>query len=211
MADDIGEDIKFDVLKSLGSPVTITKSDGSVITGEFVETETYPTHSTFFVRQYCLGGTFAYDSQIESGDLAVFTEYTTLVMNLKPEFFENAIITKEAYLIICNKLGAICKKESVRNSDQTVVQTWVAVKTDIHGLQHELQVSSGTQEFEDIISVDKGTDVLFIQNSPLIKRGMRWYPDASNLDVDTCFIIESVSELRLKGLLQCVLSIDRRE
>lgn len=206
MVDGIGPDIK-DVLQELGTPFTITKLDGSVITGEYLDYEMYFEQSTEFIRQFAYSGDFQYDSEVEGGDLIQFDNKTFLMMNVKKTLFENEAVDYSNFFIFCNSLGRISKAVSTRDPDTKINSiVWETVQDNVHSC-----MVSTAPNTEDIGSMSNINDkfTLFTQGFPGLVSGYRYYPDIT--DLTEYYHIMTIDKYRFAGMLTMKLIEDSRE
>lgn len=202
----IGEDIK-DVLQELTTPFNITKIDGTVITGEYLDYDMYFEQSTEFIRQYAYSGTFQYDTQVEGGDLISFDNKNFLMMNVKKTLFEDEVVEYSNFFIECNSYGRFSRFGEIR--DPTTLElsvVWTPIQDQVYA---NMMVKTGGEKVlgETTVLYDKFT--LFTQGFSSIKSGDRWYPDYTNLT--EYYQVRTVDKYRFTGLLTISLIEDSRE
>lgn len=202
----IGPDIK-DVLQELGTPFTIIKLDGRVITGEYLDYEMYYEQSTEFIRQYAYSGDFQYDSEVTGGDLIQFDNKTFLMMNVKKTLFENEAVDYSNFFIQCNSLGRISK--AVKTRDPVTKRNaivWETVFDNVYGSMVTNAPNTESLGMSDTIN-DKFT--LFTQGYSGVISGFRYYPDLE--DLTEYYHILTIDKYRFDGMLNMRLIEDSRE
>ncbi len=203
----LGDDIKS-VLQELGTPITVYKLGQSPITGEYVDPESYPEHSTEFIRQNCFTGDFQYDSVVEEGDLLSFDNKWFLMLNVKRTLFEGNNVINSTFFVECNVNGAFAKENELRDpTTKKLKSVWfVTEKNSVRALMvnKSLQIEdfSGSENV-----VTKLT--LFCQNYTNIFVGDRWYPDVNN--TKEYYRISKIDKHRYENIFVCDLIEDSRE
>ena len=130
----IGVDIA-DVIEELGVPVIILRSPNNL-----TEKITYDTNDVTvpFIREHFLNASFAYNTQIVSGDVLQFNGESYLVINKTPDSFEGGVVEYEAVIFKCNlPAGALLvtpAETKAGSGDYTVTQGWTVRKSPIYGL-----------------------------------------------------------------------------
>ena len=203
----IGEDIK-DVLAELGTPITIYKLDGSIITGEYIDAENYYKHSTDFIRQNVWTCDLSYDSQIADGDIIDMDGRWVVVMNVKDTKFEQEKVINNAFLVETNCLGKFTRQVTTRDTD-TLEQTtvWEDVQIDVRGVQVE-HIRNPSYEMTEEMKEAAVRELLYVQKFDDIRVGDRWYPDQT--DTTEFYKIVNKSSRVYAGLYRLNLEQDTR-
>jgi len=169
----IGDDIS-EVLEELGASVEVTPVTGPIVTGEFIIAKNYPEQSTEFIRQNCWSGTIAYDSVITEGFILSFSGIKTIVMNVKPDVFEDSTIIKNIFMVETNvegRFGNIVKQRDPITKELTETLDFVISTIG-------LQIEDTRLPFTDITPMQRepaSSDVLYIPNRD-ISVGQVWTP-----------------------------------
>lgn len=202
----IGEDINS-VLSELGSPITIYKIDGSVITGEFIDYDFYYDQSTEFIRQNCYAGDFFYNTQADFGDVVLVNGLYLLVLNRKATMFEQESVINNCFMVETNCYGYFSRQSSVRvNMEKTV--TWTKTVENVYGLQVE-SIRDPTNILTPEINTPMVSEDLYVPNKGIILVGDRWYPRTS---VSTeYFKVANIATRTFKNCLKIKLEPDTRE
>lgn len=88
---DLGIDLK-EVLEDIGTSFVIRKHVGNDVSGEYLDYDLNSQVTKPFIREFFLEAVFAYDTEVEAGDLVELSDGRTfLVMNHSPELFEDEI------------------------------------------------------------------------------------------------------------------------
>lgn len=202
----IGEDIK-EVLGELGTPFTIYKPDGSVITGEYLDFEHYFEQSTEFIRQNVYAADLTFDTQVAFGDVLDIDGLWVIVMNLKPTKFEQELVIKNCFLIETNCLGHFSRRsETLVNMEPDV--TWTPTVQNVRALQLDDYRSpiSSLGENNELPTVQ---EILYVSKYDNIRIGDRWFPDSGN--TDEYYRIANFSDRVYQNLLRINLVKDTRE
>jgi len=206
----IGPDIK-EVFEELGMPLILHKIDGTTVTGEYMDyDDTFHDSTTELQRQFALTVSFSYDSQAAAGDIIQLLgrEMYYILISLKDDFFENAPVTLEGYLLRCNQLGRFARLTSTR-IDYDLTETWNTTVNNVHALYYERGANTDAVDFQTLMEVPVGTKVLYIPAYSNVRVGDRWYPD---LDDNTEYYrIATLHKRRFTGCLICYLVEDTRE
>jgi hypothetical protein len=202
----IGPDIK-EVLQELGSPLTIYKVDGTTITGEYLDYESYYDSSTEFRRQFCYSGDFQYDSAVAEGDIISFDSKFFLMLTIRKEMFENSTVDYQNFFVECNSIGRLSKQVKTRDpASYSEDIVWTASHDSIHALHFE-----NSPSFEEETGMDFVNNQLtvYIQNYTDVIIGDRWYPDVTDLTV--YYRIAAVLQNTYRNIHVCKLEDDSRE
>lgn len=201
----IGDDIK-EVFEEVGCACQLVKSDGTEVPS-FFDVEANPFHSTIFIRQNCYEAVFAYDLNIENGDIVRFDGLSTLVMTLKPEYFEGGHVVKNAYLILCNATTGVLSRRHSERVEYRASNTWPVVYEDVTGLQYASTADTSKELIDDYFHIEKENHHLYVPAHLDVKVGDRWqrFPNG------TPFEIKTITDRKYEGLHFCSLNIDERE
>jgi hypothetical protein len=202
----IGDDIKT-VLAELGSPITIYKPNGTIVTGEFIDYDTYYDQSTEFIRQNCYAGDFSYDTQTDFGDIILVSGVYLLVLNRKPTYFEQEPVIDNCFMVETNCYGHFARQVSTRVNMEKHV-TWPTTVSNIRGLQIE-NFRDPLTELAPSMKVASAGDDLYIPKIANIKVGDRWYPD-STVTTDY-FKVANIITRSFKNCFKIKLDADTRE
>jgi hypothetical protein len=203
----IGPDIK-DVLDELGTTFIIHYVDGSTAPGGKLDYDTYPEHSSEFIRQFFYTVTLPFTTIIAKGDIIFFNGTFFLVTNLTPSLFEDGVVDYTAVLFRCNISGGILQRFSDSpgfSSDYTREPNWTNIYTDIYALHTEARFGPGLEDFQDVLEVPIEKDLLYISGNYDIKVGDRW-----RLSSTQYYKIEQISTRRLDNVNIIQLSSDTR-
>ncbi len=202
IADDVAE-----VMQELGTALTIHNSDGTTTTGEFVDFETYPDHSTLFTRMYIYSGTMASTSVIEKGNVVSFGNLFFIVTNKIGSYFENALIENTVIFYRCNVIGNFKRyNDNPRYDDNYEREAeWELITSDVHGCLVEKKLTTELEDHLDVASISNETNVLYVSAANQIKIGDRW-----ELTADERYRIDSVSKFEIDNVLVCQVSKDDR-
>lgn len=205
----IGEDIK-EVLQELGTTVVISRASGSTYS-EAGDLESFPTHSSEFIRQFFFILTLAYDTDAQNGDSILSHGTNFILTNIVPSWFEDEKVENEAALYKCNVNGALKRFTSTTSPTYIKEKTWAVVDTNpasVHALQYENKYGMEPMFAEDTQHFLKEKHVLILPAGLDLKVGDRWYPDST---VDTIYYkIDSIEARRLSSCPICALTEDNR-
>lgn len=205
----IGPDIK-DVLDELGTPFNIHHIDGSVSTpsAEKLDYDTYPDHSSEFIRQFFYTVALPYTTIVAKGDIISFNDTFFLVTNLTPSLFENGIVDYVAVLFRCNVFGGIIQRFSDSpgfSADYTRLPNWTDIYTGVYALHTEDRFGAGTEDFKDVLDFPIEKDTLYITGNYDIKIGDRWKVSSTEY-----YKIDKISTRRLDNVNIIALGSDTR-
>lgn len=204
----IGDDIR-DVLQELGTPFTIYRIDGTIITGECMDYDFYADQSTEFIRQFCYSGDFQYDSQVKNGDIITFGDKYFLIMNVRQTLFEREGVDYTNYFIECNTLGKFSRQTPIRGADYKSTVSWTTLHDNIHGVQTESE-GMGINSFpRQSMDISLNQFNLYTQNYKDIRVGDRWYPSMNDLTIH--YKIVQMNAFRFPEMLVCRLEMESRE
>lgn len=202
----IGDDIK-EVFAEVGCVCILVKPDGTEVSS-FFDIEANPFHSTVFIRQNCYEAIFAYDLNVESGDIVRFDNGSTLVMNMKPEYFENGHVVKNAYLIHCNTTTGVLSRKNTARVEYRAKNDWgTPIHENVTGLQFASTTDTSKELVDDYFHVEKENHHLYIPAHLDVKVGDRWQrsPDGNPLEIQT------ITDRKYEGIHFCRLMLDERE
>ena len=201
----IGDDIA-EVFAEVGNPCEVTKKDGTVFNSYF-DIEAHPFHSTTFVRQNCYNAVFPYDDDIEGGDAVLYNGINTLVMNLKPEFFQGDVVVKNAYLIHCSTSSGVIYRPQTNRTDYRASSDWgFAAIENIAALHFASAMDTSDEMVEDVFSLEKEVHKLFMSAHHDIRVGDRWMQTPSSKP----FQILTITDRKYEGLHVCKIIEDER-
>lgn len=202
----IGEDINS-VLSELGSPITIYKINGTVVTGEYIDYDFYFDQSTEFIRQNCYSGDFFYDTQADFGDVILVNSLYLLVLNKKATMFEQESVINNCFMVEMNCFGYFARKSETRVNMERVV-AWIPTVESVYGLQVE-NTRDPTSVLAPEISTPMVAEDLYIPNRGNILVGDRWYPNTS-ITTDY-YKVANIATRTFKNCLKIKLEPDTRE
>jgi len=203
----IGPDIK-DVLDELGTTFVIHATDGSTTPGGKLDYDTYPEHSSEFIRQFFYTVTLSFTTIVAKGDIISFNGTYFLVTNLTPALFEDGIVDYTAVLFRCNILNGTIQRFDANpafSADYTREPNWSDIYTGIHALLTEDRFGPRLEEFQDVLEVPIEKELLYISGEYDIKIGDRWRISATEY-----YKIEQISTRRLDNVNIMQLSSDTR-
>jgi hypothetical protein len=132
----IGTDVA-EVIAEVGSSIVILRDSGN-ISGEYSTIETNEQSTKPIVSSFFKKATFQYNTGIVQGDIISFdtTEDYYLVTTINSEEFENAIITKQAVLYLCNVSGELSRPsgEAWNSATYHKEQSWETIKSNCYAL-----------------------------------------------------------------------------
>lgn len=202
----IGEDIKT-VLQELGTPITITKPNGTVVTGEFIDYDMYFEQSTEFIRQNCYSGDFSFDTQADFGDILNVDGIYMMVMNAKDTKFEQASVITNCFMIETNCLGKFQRKSITRQNMEPVV-LWTNTVVNVRALQIDGGRTSMAELTEEVdILAERQT--LYLPQYANIRIGDRWFPDQTN--PNEYYRVATMISRVFKNCYKIALTQDTRE
>ena len=202
----IGDDIKS-VLQELGTPVTIHKPDGSIITGEYVDYDMYFEQSTEFIRQNCYNADYQYDTQADFGDVLDMAGIMVMIMNTKPTRFEDEVVINNGFMIEMNCVGKFARRSQTRVNMEPVV-SWVDTVATAYGLQLDGGRTSQHELTEEMVTLAQ-RQTLYCPQYSNIRIGDRWYPDKNNSD--EYYRIATMTRRAFKNSYRISLTQDNRE
>lgn len=203
----IGSDIA-EVFTEVGNPCQIIKSDGSIIDAYF-DVDSHSVSSTTFIRQNCLDAVFAYDLDVEQGDVVLYDDNIyALVMNLKPELFQGDIVVQSAYLVQCNtSTGVIYRKGTTRVNYKTV-NTWGdPLFSNVAALQYAGDEDAPKELIKDAASIEEEKHALYVSAFVDIHIGDRWMLTPGTKP----YQVYAITDRKFEGLHKCLLFEDERE
>jgi len=203
----IGPDVA-DVLDELGAAFTIHYVDGSTATGEKLDYDTFPEHSSEFIRMFFFAVTLIYNTIVVKGNIISLHGMYFLVTNLTPTLFEDAVVDNIAVLYRCNISGGIIQRFSDDpgfDADFKRVSNWADVYSNIYALQTEDRFDTSLDDFDDVMKVPAGTQILYLTGEYVLKVGDRWRVSATEY-----YKVETISVRRLDNINIVKLSVDTR-
>lgn len=202
----IGDDIS-EVFVEVGNPCQVIKSDSSVI-DSFFDVEAHPQHSTTFIRQNCMNAVFPYDLNVEQGDAVLYNDISSLVMNLKPEFFQGGVVVKNGYLIQCNTSTGVIYRKQITRTDYKASNDWgFALFEDLRALHYAGSEDSSKELIEDVMTIEKEVHSLYLSAHIDVRVGDRWMRTPTSKP----YQIYSITDRKYEGLHKCVIFEDDRE
>ncbi len=206
----IGDDIK-EVLEELGSSVIIRRSNGSVFS-EKVDHESYPTHSSEFIRQFFHTMVFTHDTSAVNGDIIDSHGEFFIVTNLDTAYFEDLPVDNTGAVYKCNVFGVI--KRGVETTDpidyikRMVYSVATGNPSSLHALQYENKFGMESLFAEDTQLLLREKHVLILPIGYDVKIGDRWFPDYT--DESEYYRITAIETRRLSNCPICALAEDTR-
>jgi hypothetical protein len=205
----IGDDIK-EVLQELGTTAIITYSNGTTYT-EKVDVESFPEHSSEFIRQFFSTLTLSFDTSARNGDSIAFKGLYFLLTNIIESYFEDLVVDNIAALYKCNVNGVMKRPTTVTDVNYVRQITFATVTgnpASIRALQYENKFGMEPLFEADTQFLLKEKHVLIIPAGIDVKVGDRWYPDYT--DTSVFFKVNSIETYRLPNTPICTLSEDER-
>lgn len=208
----IGPDIK-EVFEELGTPYTIRKHSGGVISGEYLDYEVPINATSTFIINYTLDATFSYDTRAKCGDIIEFDDNGSrfLLALANPERFEQEEIVKEARLYRCNVWGHVKRRSVSREAANepggyTARSSWdnlIASGEDV------LLASNAAYMDREVVEyglLETEVENLHISGNIAIQEGDRFESPSAGK-----FEIMNVSKRRLNNVIICRVQKDERE
>jgi len=205
----IGDDIK-EVLNELGTTSYISRISGSTFE-EKVDVESFPTHSSEFIRQFFYIITLPFDTSAINGDSIEFKGFHFVLTNIVESYFEDLVVDNAAALYKCNVYGVLKRSTTITDSNYVKKKTFAAVVANpdsIYALQYENKFGMEPLFAEDSQMLLKEKHILVLPAGLDIQVGDRWYPDYTD---DTVFYkISAFETRRLSDCPICTLVEDTR-
>ena len=205
----IGDDIK-EVLNELGTTSLISRISGDTFE-EKVDVESFPTHSSEFIRQFFYIITLPFDTSALNGDNVEFKGLHFVLTNIVESYFEDLVVDNAAALYKCNVYGVLKRSTIITDSNYVKKKTFAAVVANpdsIHALQYENKFGMEPLFEEDSQMLLKEKHILVLPAGLDIKVGDRWYPDYTD---DTIYYkIAAFETRRLSNCPICTLAEDTR-
>lgn len=200
MGDDIKETLVF------GTAYTILRTPTNII-GEYADISINAQVTKPFIREFFLEGTFAYDTQVVSGDYLQFPDGRFfIVMNKTPETFENTVISYSCVLYRCNVVGTIQRQSNDRSETSlAITQTWSSVTTGVRALVTEAMYENDLGTEEGYGQYDKTKMDMYLPVSVGIQEHDRFY-----VSVSEYYKVENIMRRRFEGVHLVTLREDNR-
>lgn len=205
----IGDDIK-EVLNELGTTSYISRVSGSVFE-EKIDVESFPTHSSEFIRQFFYVVTLSFDTSAINGDSVEFKGLHFILTNIVESYFEDLVVDNIGALYKCNVLGVMKRSTSAVDSNYVKKKTFATVVTNpdsIYALQYENKFGMEPLFVEDSQLLLKEKHILILPLGLDVKVGDRWFPDYT--DTTKFYKVNSIETHRLSDCPICTLSEDTR-
>jgi len=205
----IGDDIK-EVLNELGTTSIISRSNGSTFE-EKVDVESFPTHSSEFIRQFFYVITLPFDTSAINGDAIAFKGLHFILTNIVESYFEDLVVDNAAALYKCNVQGVMKRSTTVVDSNyvkRKSFETVVGNPDSVRALQYENKFGMEPLFAEDMQNLLKEKHILVLPKGLDIKPADRWFPDYT--DLTHFYQINSIETNRLSDCPICTLAEDTR-
>ncbi len=207
---DIGEDI-LEVLEELGSSINIYKYSTGESVEEYVDTTVDINHVYPWTSHYVMKADFGYNTVAEPGDLITFgvAAYYLLVALVK-ERFENACISKEGVIYLCNTFVQVQRRSESRDSNYDLTVTWPIVYSGEYGLfTGDVEPREYKEERYGTFIIQK--DRLYISDSLDIQSGDRiWLKPTMDVSGEAREV-KNIERQMYPGIKICLLGEDTRE
>ncbi len=198
------------VLAEIGVACTITKPDGTVITGEHIDANTHAVNTTLLVSSFFQDFSMAYNTQIEVGDIVDYGYGPVLILAKSPELFEGSPIEYVASGYVTNVTGSIQNYDQAAayDADYARVRTWVDVYSDITTtLTNRIFHSNVTGIGGDSIFAEITKFHLYVSDYySNIQMGMRFLTSTG-----AKYKVDQIEKNRVRGIHLVFLSEDTRE
>ena len=199
----IGNDIA-EVLEEVGSSIVILSSGAA----EFVDIEINFQVTKPLIMSYFKKCTLAYDSTAVCGDIINFdtTGDYYLITTLNSEEFENAIITKQGLLYMCNVSGELLRSSGEAWNTQTYHKepAWETIKSDCYALLVNPEFRNKLIE-EEAAMVSMEEDELYLPHSAGVRVNDRYEAVSGEF-----YKVEVVNSYRYFNVDVCRISEDTR-
>lgn len=162
----IGEDIKS-VLADLGVSFKLVRDSG-VIDGGRLDYAINESNANPFIREHCLSVTFAFDTPAVVGDIVHFDTDGRyfLVAHKTPEVFENAVITHEGTLYMCNATVSFLRPSGeVQDQSYRTITHWEPLRTYAPALLTNRNAMSSMDTSRDFMQMDIAEVVAYVPKS----------------------------------------------
>lgn len=205
----IGDDIK-EVLNELGTTSYISRVNGSTYE-EKLDIESFPAHSSEFIREFFYIATLTFDTSAINGDNIAFKGLHFVLTNIVESYFEDEVVDSTAALYKSNVNGV--SKRSTITTDVNYVKrkTFEEITenpSSVRALQYENKFGMEPLFVEDTQLLLKEKHILILPAGLDIAVGDRWFPDYT--DDTKYFMISSIETRRLSDCPICTLSEDTR-
>lgn len=205
----ISDDITA-VLGEIGVACTITKPDGTVITGEYIDTNPHTNNTTPLISSFFRNFALGYQTQANVGDIIDYGYESVLLLSKAPELFEGAPIEYIASGYVANVTGTIQNYDQAAgyDTDYTRIRSWVDVYANIAAVMTDRIFRSNVSGI--------GDDSIFAEVSKLhlyvsdyysgIKMGMRFTTASGDK-----YKVDQIEKDRMLGIHMVFLSEDTRD
>lgn len=212
---EIGDDLE-DVLQELGSLVSIFKYSDNSTTEEYIDPDIKNDPVYPWTSHFAMAATFGYSSIVAPGDLITFSETPAtshLLVSLLTQRFENAAISKEGVLYLCNRFVQIQRLSTTRDSDYDLEPTWPIVYSG------EVCVYTGILKEREVQNTDYARftfnkeDTVYISDYLDVRVGDRLWIKETIEEIDPsgeCKEVLNVENKMFPGIKVCLLSEDNR-
>lgn len=196
-----------DVLKEVGTALTIHNPDGSTVTGWYVDPTAYPDQSTLFIRMFLKSGSLSADCPVVNGDVVEFGGTYYLITNYVPTMFENAVVENIAIFYRCNVFVTVETHSDSPGYDVNYdkLPEWTELGTSIPATLLEKQLTPLPEITENIYLTGSVTNILYISANYALKRGDRITTASGSV-----YMIETIGQYELDGILVCGVTEDHR-
>ncbi len=207
----ISDDIKK-VLQEVAASCTIYKPDGTVVTGEYVDTVSHTEHTTPLIRGFFTDLTLYHPTQAEVGDVVEFEGKQVIILARAAEIFEDDIVDYLASGYTANSSGSFQDfvQDAGFDADYNKIQAWTDIYPGItiRGSMIDRLFRSNILEIGDH-SFEAEQDQIHLYVSGYydkVEMGMRWVPDTGT----KFYKVEQIEEFRFPGIRLVFLSEDTR-
>lgn len=204
----ISDDITA-VLQEVGTSYSVYKPDGSVITGEFLDFEAHPSHTTPMIRAFMYDFTLPSGTSVEVGDVIEFAGKKVMVLVMAPEFFEDAIVDYLSSGYVSNTVGRIqyYDQDGGWDANYDKQKTWQnAHANDINAVLMDRLFRSNVKAMGDGSSnAELDRLHLYLHSSIPVEMGNRWYVS----DTES-YKVEQIEPYTFLGVNLVFLAEDKR-
>lgn len=203
----IAEDISA-VLSEVGTPCTIYKPDGSVITGEHIDETAHVEHTTPAIRAFFIDFTLQATTQATVGDVIEYSNEGVIITALQPEIFEGTPVDYVASGYRTNVIGEFQTYQQGAGYDLNYrrIKTWVSVYSNVRAcMMDRLFRSNVVGVGADSIEVELDRLHLYVSDYYNVETGMRWVNSTGDY-----YKVAQIEPYQFKGINLVFLTEDTR-
>ena len=197
------------VLGEVGTSYTVYKPDGSTITGEYLDFEAHPSHTTPLIRSFMYDFTLPSNTSADVGDVIEFAGRKVMILVKAPEFFEDAIVDYLSSGYVSNSIGRIqaYAPDGGWDSNYQKQKIWIETHAnDINAVLMDRMFRSNVKALGDGSSQAELDRLhLYLHTDVPVKMGDRWFVSDSEH-----YKVEQIEPFRYININLVFLSEDTR-